>query len=74
MKYHSFSMTYSKECDKALEWCVESFGEQNATINELDWYYLKVWGKGYLRPRKPISYQFFFKKQEDAALFILRWK
>ena len=62
----SFSRPLFARLDKAEEmrqWCTETLGKGGSNLKKYKWRY------GWIHD----DVRFYFKKEEDATLFVLRW-
>lgn len=65
------------EPSESEEWCIEKFGSRWSGISNRDGVWAVFWKVrkvGVDRvPGERDIWQYFFKREEDAALFVLKW-
>lgn len=70
MKVINYECNTSHELDKVLNWCEQQYG----TCGSVDFNRRWVWDVDYSMMSKPYSINIQFWHNEDAALFVLKWK
>ncbi len=62
-------LTSKFEHQEAVNWCNEHFGDRWSVTDNRDGTWYVFWAG----PRSWNNYEWFFKNEQDALLFALRW-